>query len=66
MINKKTEHTDEQIEQILFDSMRLHQMLPPSVEEVAALDAELASFRPPFTPADANELLLPWRLIFNR
>jgi hypothetical protein len=32
-------------------------MLPPSIEEVAALDAELASFELPFKPITPNELL---------
>ena len=52
-----TELTDEQVEQILFDAMRFHGMLPPSVEEVAAIDADLASFELPFSPSDPNELL---------
>lgn len=57
MTDKKLELTDDQIEQVLFDAMRLHGLWPPSVKEVAALDAELASFEPPFRPADPNELL---------
>jgi len=54
---QKTELTDEQIEQVLFDAMRLYDMLPPSIEEVAALDAELASFDLPFGPSDPDKLL---------
>ena len=53
----KIELTDEQVEQILFDAMRLHGMLPPSVDEVAALDAELASFELPFGSTDSGKLL---------
>ncbi len=53
----KPEPTDEDVEQILFDAMRMHGMLPPSVEEFAALDAELASFELPFGPTDLDELL---------
>jgi len=55
--NKKIELTDDQIEQILLGAMRLHGMLPFSVQEVAALDADLDSYVPPFSPTDPNELL---------
>jgi hypothetical protein len=54
--NQNHDMTDEQVEQIMFDAMRMHGMLPPSVEEVATLDAELTSIVLPFSPLSPDEL----------
>ena len=54
---QKIELTEELLEQITFDAMCMSGMLPPSVEEVAALDAKLASTELPFGPSDPDELL---------
>ena len=55
-INSKPELTDEEIEQTLFDAMRIRGMLPVSIEEFAALDVELASLELPFGPTGLDEL----------
>ena len=55
--NKKTELTPDELEQITFDAMRVHGVLPPTVEEIAAFDAELSDVDLPFGPSDPDELL---------
>ena len=55
--NKKTKMTTDELEQITFDAMRVHGVLPPTVEEVAAFDAELSEVELPFGPSDPDELL---------
>lgn len=56
--NKKTtELTCDELEHITFDAMRVHGVLPPTIEEVAALDAELSDVELPFGPSDPDALL---------
>ncbi|MDA7978970.1 MAG: hypothetical protein MPJ50_09405 [Pirellulales bacterium] len=55
--NKKTKITPDELEQITFDAMRVHGVLPPTVEEVAAFDAELSDVDLPFGASDPEELL---------
>lgn len=55
--NKRAEMTTDELEQIMFDAMRIHGMLPPTVEEVAAMDAELVNVDLPFEPSDFDEIL---------
>jgi hypothetical protein len=54
---KKSKLTSDELEQITFDAMRVHGVLPPTVEEVAALDAELSDLELPFGPSDPLSLL---------
>lgn len=49
--------TTDELEQIMFDAMRFHGVLPPTVEEVAKLDAELVHLDLPFEPGDPDEIL---------
>jgi len=53
--------TNEQIDQFLFNSLQFHGLLPPSDEEITAIDAEMDSFELPFTPKDPAELLKRWK-----
>lgn len=55
--NKKTKMTPDELEQLMFDAMRVHGVLPPTIEEVAAFDAELSDVDLPFGPSDPDELL---------
>ena len=55
--NKRAEMTTDELEQIMFDAMRVHCIFSPTVEEVAALDAELGSVDFPFEPSDPDEML---------
>lgn len=55
--NKRAEMSTDELEQIMFDAMRFHGVLPPTVEEVAALDAELVHVDLPFEPSDPDEIL---------
>lgn len=55
--NKKSELTAGELEEITFDAMRMHGVLPPTIEEVAAMDAELPNVTLPFGPSDPDELL---------
>jgi hypothetical protein len=55
--SKRAEMTSDELEQILFDAMRVHGVLPPTIGEVAALDAELSDLELPFEPSDPDELL---------
>lgn len=55
--NKRAEMTTDELEQIMFDAMRVYGVLPPTVEEVAALDAGLVNVDLPFEPSDPDEIL---------
>ena len=55
--NKRAEMTTDELEQIMFEAMRVHGVLPPTMEEVAALDAELRNVDLPFEPSDPDEVL---------
>lgn len=55
--NKRAEMTIDELEQIMFDAMRIHGVLPPTVDEVAALDAEIGNVDLPFGPSDPDEIL---------
>lgn len=55
--NKRAEMTMHELEQIMFDAMRVHGVLPPTVEDVAAMDAELINVELPFEPSDPDEIL---------
>lgn len=55
--NNRAEMTTDELEQITFDAMRVHGVLPLTVEEVAAMDAELVNADLPFEPRDPEEVL---------
>ena len=57
MKHPKEELTDEEVEQILFDAMRLNNMFPPTVAEVAVLDEMFKYYDLPFGPSDPENLL---------
>ena len=54
---KKAELTIDELEQITFDAMRVFKVLPPTMDEVAAIDAELSNVELPFGPNNPDELL---------
>ena len=56
--NKPPELTMHDLEQVTFDAMRHCGMAPPmTIEEIAAIEAELPNIKLPFRPSDPRELL---------
>lgn len=56
--NKRPELTMDDLEQITFDALRHCGMTPPmTIDEVAAIEAELTRIELPFAPSDPYELL---------
>lgn len=56
--NKIPELSTQDLEQITFDAMRFCGMTPPMrIEEIAAIEAELANAKLPFGPSDPLSLL---------
>jgi len=56
--NKTAELSMDDLEQITFDAMRHCGMTPPmTIEEVAAVEAELPNIKLPFAPSDPRDFL---------
>ncbi len=56
--NKPPELSMQDLEQITFDAMRFCGMAPPmTIEEIAAIEAELSNVKLPFGPSDPRALL---------